>query len=307
MRFELKAGRGVQREVRRLADAQLVLAVRQLHALGTRRSDRAVHEARRHVRRVRALLRLLRPTLGDAYARANRRLRRAHHLLAPIADAEALVERQADVARLLGDQVPAVTLDAIRTALARHAQDVDRRASFGRVLDKAVRLVRAERLAIDQWTIGAHGVAAIAPGLQGTMRDARRAMRMALEAPTSLNYHAWRRRVKDLRLHLRLLSGRCGRQLRSEERELVALDACLGEYHDLVLLEQLLMTGADLPRDDVAACLRTLRRRKAELRGRASQLGASALHERAGTFVRHVRDLWRSSAPPATHRPRTTH
>jgi CHAD domain-containing protein len=294
--FQLKTGRNVEREMQRVADTQLVLALRQLHTIGTRGGDRAVHEARRHVRRVRAMLRLVRPTLGDAYVRANRRLRRAHHLLAPIADAEALVDRQRDVAGWLDGRVPASILAAVRSSLTRHAAAVDRRASFERVLHRAGRLLRAERLAIDEWTLAARGVGAIGPGLERTVRDTRHAMHTALQRPTAAHYHAWRRRVKDLRLQVHLLSLRCGGRLGEEERRLTALDACLGEYHDLVLLEHLLMTEVDVSRSAAAVCLRVLRQRQALLRENAARLGPLALSEGPRAFVRHVGRLWRT--PP---------
>ena len=307
MPFELKAGRNVERELKRVADTQLVLALRELHTIGTKRADRAVHEARRHVRRVRAMLRLVRPTLGGAYVGASRRLRLAHHLLAPIADAEALMSRQQDVAGWLDGRVPSATVAAIRSSLARHATAVDRRASFERVLHKAVRLLRAERLAIDGWTLTTRGVGAIRPGLRRTVRDARQTMHTALRQPTTAHYHAWRRRVKDLRLQVHLLSLRCGGRLREEERQLTALDTCLGEYHDLVLLERLLVTEVDVSRAAAAACLRVLRQRQALLRQSAVRLGPLALGERPRAFVRHVGELWRTPPASTAHPEDTRH
>ena len=91
MPYVFRQGRSVESEVRRIADKQLTLAIAQMRNTGDRQSDEAVHEARRHVKKVRALLRLIRPGIGGLYRSSNKRLRKVSRLLAPIADGEAVV------------------------------------------------------------------------------------------------------------------------------------------------------------------------------------------------------------------------
>jgi hypothetical protein len=76
-----------------------------------------------------------------------------------------------------------------------------------------------------------------------------------------------------------------------DQRRLEALDGCLGEYHNVVLLEKILITEALVPRHPTACGLRLLRRYQAELRGRAASLGRQVLDETPADFVRRVKRL----------------
>ena len=56
----------------------------------SRRND--VHKARKHCKKIRAVLKLFRRELGDAYRPANARFREAARLLAPTRDADAMLD-----------------------------------------------------------------------------------------------------------------------------------------------------------------------------------------------------------------------
>ena len=73
MSYRLKPGRSISNEVKRLVDKQLALAVDELRAIGDRRSDDAIHEARRHVKTMRAVLRLVQPVLRGEFVRRIKR------------------------------------------------------------------------------------------------------------------------------------------------------------------------------------------------------------------------------------------
>jgi len=116
--------------------------------------------------------------------------------------------------------------------------------------------------------------------------------------PKPSHFHTWRRYVKDHWFHIRLLEGRCGYHLVAYERRIEALDGILGEYHNVILLRDLLVTDRSLPRDESARCLRVVARYQRVLRRHAEILGARIYTERPRRFVRRVRHLWRD-APPA--------
>ena len=101
MGYRLHPGRPIQDEVRRIADRQLEEAIAGLRTVGDPESDDDVHAARRHIKKIRALLRLVRPALGDRYDSVNRRLRTVNRLLAPVADGQAVVATLAQICRAL--------------------------------------------------------------------------------------------------------------------------------------------------------------------------------------------------------------
>jgi hypothetical protein len=290
--FRFKRGRSISSEVTRIVDKQLALAVEELRAVGDPRSDKAIHEARRHVKKVRAVIRLVQPALGDSYYGANTRMRIVSRMLAPIADGEAVVDTMARLKQRYGTQLSRRTLVSIRTALVERSNRIDRKAQLDRVLPRAASILRRQRRRLEAWTMNTHGFRAIAPGLESSMRRARRAMRRAIAEPTAERYHVWRQRVKDLWLQVRLVERQGCRGLAVDRRRLEVLDGYLGEHHNVMLLEQVLTTEAIVSREQTARCLHILRLYQVELRHRANALGARIFAEKPRRFVRRVRRVW---------------
>jgi len=296
MPYCLKRQRSVASEVRRLAEKQLGLAIAELRTIGDRRSDQRIHEARRHVKKVRAMLRLVQPAIGDRGHAINRRLRAASRLLGPIADGRAVVGTFLRAGHR--DRAWQRTLQAIQAALVQRAARIDGQAERDRVLPIVTRLLRAERRRVAGWTLNAGGFDAVAPGLEKSVRRARKAMNRSLRHLSGHEYHVWRRRVKDLWFQVRLLEARCGDGLSDDERTLEALDDCLGEYHNVLLLQEILTTEGLVAQRHAARGLRLLRRYQAELRSRAASLGRRLFDDKPGHFVDRVERLWHASRAP---------
>jgi hypothetical protein len=295
MGYRLHPGQPIKDEVRRIAVRQLEQAIAGLRTVGDTEGDEAVHTARRHIKKIRALTRLVRPALGKRYGAVNERLRTVSRLLAPIADGQAVVDTLAHIAERYGDQLPAEVHSEIRATLLRRESMADEQAVLDHALDTAAALLRAERDGVSRWKLHETGFRAIAPGLERSVRAERDAMARALSGSRSAAYHTWRQRVKDQWLHMRLLDARCGGSLALDERRLEELDGCLGEYHNCAILRDVLTSDSSLPRDDAARCLRLLRRYERELRTKARTLGAQVHAETPRHFVKRVRRLWRAA------------
>ena len=123
MAYRFKPGRPIDSEVRRIVDKQFDLALDMMRGVGSRTRDKTTHRSRRHIKKARALIRLVRPLLGDWYRPANRRLRAASRLLAPIADGESIVDALAHMGvevavRALGPAERPVDVDTEAWGLA---------------------------------------------------------------------------------------------------------------------------------------------------------------------------------------------
>lgn len=306
MGYRLHPGRPIQDEVRRIAERQFAQAIEGLRAVGDPESDEIVHTARRHIKKIRALLRLVRPALRDRYDSVNLRLRAVSRVLAPVADGQAIVETLARLAQRYPGKLPANTLAAIHDRLLRREAAADEEAALNNVLETAAALLRAERDTVSRWTLHETGFRAIAPGLERSARDGREAMARALCRFSSARYHTWRQRVKDQWLQVRLLQSRCGDDaLALHERHLEELDGCLGEYHNCAILRDVLTSDSSLARQDAALCLRLVRRYERDLRTKARALGEQVHAETPRHFVKWVRRLWyadkrRRTAPGGT-------
>jgi CHAD domain len=291
--YRLHPGRPLQDEVRRIAERQFAQAIAGLRAVGDPESDEVVHTARRHIKKIRALLRLVRPALGDRYDSVNLRLRTVSRLLAPIADGQAVVGTLAQIAERYGDELTPEIRAEIHATLLRRESQADERAVLEQALETAAALLRAERDGVSRWELNETGFRAIAPGLERSARDGREAMARALSRFSSARYHKWRQRVKDQWLQVRLLQGRCGGDaLALHERHLEELDGCLGEYHNCAILRDVLKSDSSLAREDAALCLRLVRRYERDLRTKARELGEQVHAETPRHFVKWTRCLW---------------
>jgi CHAD domain-containing protein len=295
MAYRLTRNRSIAAEVWRIADKQLTLALRELREMGGSQRDAAIHDARRHLKKLRAVLRLVRPAVGPAFHRANTRIRRASRLLGPIADAESAVNTLRKLTSDRRGRLSTAAVATLRTALRVRAARIDRQARFGRVLRTVRAVLRAEQQALNTWHLADAGFHVVSAGVEASCRRARKAMVRAMRHPTDDRYHAWRRKAKELWLQIRLLEDRCGHALEADERRLRMLDDYLGEHRDLVLIQQIIEAEAPLSRRTAASVLRVIKDRRLELRDRADALGTRTFRARDGRFHRKLEALWRNS------------
>jgi CHAD domain-containing protein len=294
--FRLKTGEAVSSDIRRIVLQQLDRATSELTSIGDPESDQAIHDARRRVKKIRAIIRLVRPVLNKAH-RADPELRRVSKMLAPVADGQGVIDTLSQLLKRYRRELPRKTAAAIRTDLIDRSRQIDSKASKQGVLEKAQMTLRAERRRVKNWRLRAEGFSALAPGLKNSVRRARFAMMTAWLHPSAQHHHTWRRHVKNHWFHVRLLSARCGYRLQPYQRQLEALDGVLGEYHNLVLLHEVLVSDSTLAQREVGRCLRIVQRYQSELRRQAQVLGIRIYSEKPRRFVRRVRELWDAHQP----------
>lgn len=296
MAFRLKQGAPIAVEVRRIVLRQLELAISELHSVGDPQSDEAVHDARRRVKKIRAIIRLVGPVLNGHGRTVDRDLSKVSRLLAPVADGQGVVETLEALAHRYGKTLPKPTIEAARVGVMRNSARADNEAEARGIVKIAAVALRQERRRVKQWKISGRGFSAIEPGLEDSYRRARRMMIHAWSKPRPSRFHSWRRCVKDHWFHVRLLEGRCGDHLLAHQRRIEALDGVLGEYHNVILLRNVLVKDTALRREEVAHCLRVVARYRRVLRRHAETLGVRVFSEQPRRFVRRVHQLWRAAA-----------
>jgi CHAD domain-containing protein len=293
--FQLKGDKPISTEIRRIVVKQLELATSELKSIGDPESIEAIHEARRRVKKIRAVIRLVRPVLSRTCRAADKRLRNVNRMLAPVADGHEIVETLNHLGQKYGSGLGKHTLALIRSGLIDREERTNRQVKADRVLQTAAGALRAECKTVSKWQLKRDGFGAIGPGLEESFRRAQRAMTLASAQPTAAHYHSWRRHVKDHWFQVRLLEGLCGNQLTSYQFHLEALDGLLGEFHNLALLREVLVTDVYVSRRETARCLRAVVKYQRELRRHAHALGTRLYADKPRRFVRRVRRLWRAA------------
>jgi CHAD domain-containing protein len=237
-RFGLAPEETARAGIVRVGEGQLELAI---SLLDGREDDgpEAIHEARKTLKRVRAVLRLCRGSLGkDQFRQENTILRDAGRSLSGVRDAQVLVETLEGIREPLADELPDATWSGFGDALAADAKaHSENGASVNPDVVTALGGVR-ERVAV--WPLPEEAVPeALATGLKRVYSKARDAWRQAEKQPTDENLHELRKRTKDVWHCGQLLSDVSRKRVRRLRRRAHKLADVLGEDHDLaVLLER---------------------------------------------------------------------
>ncbi|MCW3027908.1 MAG: hypothetical protein JWN81_1119 [Solirubrobacterales bacterium] len=321
--FALLPGERPAEGLQRIAVGQLDMALELLEGeIDRDGAAGVVHEIRKALKRLRALVRLLRDVLPQGvFAAENAVLRDMGQRLSGARDGE-------------------VMLSTLEQLLKRHPRKLGRRRSLARLRERlaferdrtassvllgdAARRqltgeLRALRSRVLQWRLPERaGMELAAPGLERIYRQGRARHRRAArgKGDRSRAMHEWRKRVKDLRHAAEMLDRgdprgeRHGRQRggRKKRREATrihrlargadALGEVLGEDHDLAVFDERVRRDPDLQlgRRARRTLLRLISRRRRQLRRQALRHGDRIYRRAPKAFLARMRDAYARGA-----------
>lgn len=240
MAYRLDPEQPTPLELRRVLREQLDAATSLLRDADVPSGD-ALHDVRTHVKKARSLIRLARGDLGAGVARhANAELRAVNRDLAAARDSDSLGECLDRLVSVAVDDTERDALAEVRDAVVvpSDAPPLTR----GRAHGAAAVLVRTTSW-IEQVPPRAEGWAALTEGFGREYRRGRRRLARLSDDPTAAELHDWRKRVKDLWYHQRLLRDLWPAAQRPVRRAAKALSNLLGDDHDLAELRNALVDG----------------------------------------------------------------
>jgi CHAD domain-containing protein len=306
MSYKMISGRPLAQEIKRLLDQGTIAATTSLTHPSPVDGVRRVHDARKHIKKARALLQMVRLSLGERYVEADDQLRIANRALGPLADARRMLDTLAATRRERIVQLPMRSFVSMRQSLESRTTTIEQGAMVEDVRGRTVRLLNSFRQEITSTERLNTDRAAIVAEIRRSHSASRNARRRAIRQPSVDSFHDWRRRVKREWHLLRLVSDLTGDRLNDERHQLAALDECLGELHDVdVLISALVVGSPPLSRLEMAQVIRPLRAHARDLRHLARRL-SSVLDERPQQLIQRVRVLWgavpRRRAAATVHR-----
>jgi CHAD domain-containing protein len=280
--------------VRRVAVGRIDSALE--HLRGEVDEDRAatVHECRKDLKKLRSLLRLVRNELGDhAYRRENDRFRDAGRLLAGTRDAQVKLE----TLEALSGRFALESRDARWGPLASALRaDAERAATSEDKVEEAAKAIAAGRDRVERWPIRSDGWELLDGGLRRGYRRGRRRFSEAVAGPDEVTVHEWRKRVKDLWYHLRLLRDSKPKRVGAMADAAHQLSDLLGDHHDLAMLDGEANAQEEvLSRSDRELLSTLIEAHQKELLARAIALGDQLYAERPRAFAKRLRGYWEDS------------
>lgn len=294
--FRLSPGRPVPDEVRRVARGRIDHALDELRGKSDSTREEAVHEARKDMKKLRALLRLARGDLGDrVYRRENACFRDTARELAGMRDTDVMLATLGDLEERYGELPGAA--GRLRQALVAHRF----RTSAGALKPAAraaTETLTEARSRVDDWPLDSEGFESFEDGLEQIYRQGRCDWRAAHKLPSAERMHEWRKRAKDLWYHCLLLQESWKPVMSALADEAHELSDRLGDDHDLAVLlawaheHESALDGRDpvLRGFDVI-----VESRRKELQTEAFAYAARLYADKPSVFVARLRRWWNAS------------
>jgi CHAD domain-containing protein len=294
MAFQLERDESIREGIRRVVREEVASASSLLSGEQKISRDEAIHEARKSIKKIRAISRLMRRKSHDEWSRENARLRDIAAKLSEFRDSAALIESFDQLRRRFRGKAGIDQLHSVRAALGRQLRETHARGDIADVIRNAGAALKKTHQHAKTWKFPRDGYDALAEGLRTNYRAGREALARVGKTPTGDNFHELRKRVKDHGYHVRLLEGLWSDVMEAREKSLKDLETWLGDDHNLVVLrERITAAPASFGKqEDVAMMMQLIEEYQAELRAKALPLAERIYQEKPSEFTGNLRQLW---------------
>lgn len=260
--------------------------------------DEVVHDVRKRLKKVRAVLALIRAELGEKiYKREIACFRESAQPLRDIRDAQALIETLDKLTRSSSNHLSARAVADFREFLEARKQNVcdqfeDNSPGYNQVLRKLSEARRHPR----KWELEGVNWSILRQGLKHVYVAGSRAFVVASANQTAEHLHEWRKKVKCFWYQLQVLRPVWQHTRDELGRELDALAETLGEDHDLATLHQVVKTEAIAAGHDTELVDLTIviDDRRHELERAAFELGRQVYGRRPKVLMDQIERWWKA-------------
>ncbi len=280
-------------EVRRVACSELDSALEQLEG-AAETFDSSIHNCRKSLKKLRALLRLVRQELGeDIYRQENRYFRDLGRALSAMRDA-AVHGRVLDQT-LTSAGLPVEEFSRLRQAFSQRHHEQGQSALHQVTLEQVEQSLRLARERVARWPLHTAGFKLLSPGLHRSYADGQKCMLQAYAKPSPEAFHDFRKRVKDHFYQLRLIRNLWPAPFDARIEAARYLSELLGDDHDLAGLQSALEEfSARVEPRQLESLQTAILERSRELRALAYPLGQCLYAEKPKALTRRFRRYYES-------------
>ena len=290
MAYRIDLAEPISTEVRRVAREQLQSAIDEIDDRSIDR-DKVVHLARKHCKRMRGLLRMIRPGCSEIFRSEDRFFRDSARGLSAARDQKVAHEAYSSLAKRYADEFNnghrAVGEQLAKAAASAAGGDRRKRGlqKFrGRMLEALDR--------IEGWPLDLSRKT-IVQGVAETYAKGRQAVRRVERKPTDERFHEWRKHAKYLWYQVRLLQDAWKEVFVPVAGQLDAIGNEVGDHHDLGLLAGMLAQESCARETD--KLLDLIERRQSELASDALSRGCPLYAAKPKLFEANLKQLLKSA------------
>ncbi|WIO75275.1 CHAD domain-containing protein [Porticoccaceae bacterium LTM1] len=269
---------------------QVASAVEQLMSVD-RAQHLGIHEARIALKRLRALLQLLRPINKRQYKRQNRVVRELAWELAPSRDVQAIAETLdklcQDDPSLADNEGMIAAAELIERMLAELCSSPKLTDELPRICHHVARQLSNQEKALEIAMDEIQGPEQLLTGMRSTYKQCYKRFKRCSENGASDEMHSWRKHVKYHLYQLQMISGLIDCDITDRIQSLKELSIVLGDDHDCVVLTAWLRRHFEqrhLPTQLIVASAK----RSRQLRQRARVLGLRLFSSRPKLFLEEL-------------------
>jgi CHAD domain-containing protein len=255
----------------------------------TRQRGVTVHEVRKHLKRLRAAMRLAVGEVGKTqHAREDRCARKIGRLVSDLRDAQVRLQTLIQLRE-------ATAKDSGKNAFARIEEllSLEREsfsAAFAGWQKEAIPQLEALETRLLKWPLDGLTWKQICGAVGKIYKRGQGWLSKTIDDPEPENFHEWRKRVKDIWYQLRILQPLNRMVLEEMAHDAEVLGELLGLEHDLDFLWTRLEkeSGDQALRDELKQLQKLIRKRGKRLRTNALELGRRFYAEPAKAFARRI-------------------
>jgi CHAD domain-containing protein len=248
-----------------------------------------VHEVRKHLKKLRAAMRLAISEVGkNCHAREDRCVRKIGKLVSDLRDAQVrlqtLIQLRAETAKGPKDN----PFPRIEELLSLERESFS--AAFAGWQKQAIPQLERVEARFLKWPLESLTWKQICGAVGKIYKRGQRGLAKTINDPEPENFHAWRKRVKDLWYQLRILQPLNRVVLEEMAHDAEVLGELLGREHDFDFLWTRLEkeSGDEAMRDELAQLQKLIRKRGKKLRRNALELGRRFYAEPAKAFAKRI-------------------
>jgi CHAD domain-containing protein len=283
-------------EMKRLLSLQLQ-CIRRYCLTPLKSSEKNIHEIRKAIKRSRAVLKLMRDSMGYAgYYRENHLLQEHHRLFGAARELHVLRNTMKGIderySGLFSEAVYDEVLDLIQENLEAEKNRLKRTA----VLERLAASLEEPLSRIDYYHVEEEGFEVVRRGLERIYSQGRSSLHAAFsEHATMMQLHEFRKKGKYLYYQLELLRPAFPRVIKAYARTMEQLTDLLGACHDLHRARMTipeLFNGRRAPRRSLAPLFTLFEEEQVRMKREARTYSENMFVEGPQQFVSRVQTFW---------------
>jgi CHAD domain-containing protein len=224
MPYKLQKDEPLDAGLKRVAEEQLTNAINELQA--QQELQVGIYQARKSLKKVRAILRLVALPLGPVYVEENRRLRDVARKFGTLRDSQVSLELLDEFS---GRYKRKSTLNPQKKAIAEKQQAMEQQTDWHAVMAESVKELIATRRRVEDWPLAHLTAGQLHAEIAKTHKQSKHALEKARKTGHAEDFHEFRKSVKRELNQAQLFES-------TNVASLKQLAKLLGDHHNLAVL-----------------------------------------------------------------------